>query len=166
MLGASGNNNRGTIYGATWTDGKYSKALSFDGVDDYAIVSPFSVYGWSGISICRWVKLPSYKPNTYSSKSFMIGDHWTDYLCFFHGYPNTNTVSSVTMWFVTRKPDGSFARYNWGVNVLDTWVFVVDTFDLTTRLRCGYLNGALKYSATIPSDYRKSTRKPTVLTVG
>jgi len=154
VLDASGNNNHGTIYGATWVDGIYGKALSFDGVDDYAIVSPFSVYGWSGISICRWVKLPSYKPNTYWSKSFMIGDYWTDYPCFFHGYPNTNTVSGVTMWFVTRKPDGSPAGYNWGVNVLDTWVFVVDTFDLATRLRCGYLNGALKYSATIPSDYK------------
>ncbi|RLI91232.1 MAG: hypothetical protein DRO95_04750, partial [Candidatus Altiarchaeales archaeon] len=27
--------NDGTIYGATWTDGKFGKALSFDGVDDY-----------------------------------------------------------------------------------------------------------------------------------
>ncbi|MGQ9624777.1 MAG: DUF2341 domain-containing protein [Candidatus Bathycorpusculaceae bacterium] len=31
----SGNNNSGTINGAAWTDGKYGKALSFDGVDDY-----------------------------------------------------------------------------------------------------------------------------------
>jgi len=31
-------NNHGTIYGATWTDGKFGKALSFDGVDDYVEV--------------------------------------------------------------------------------------------------------------------------------
>jgi len=27
--------NHGTIHGATWTQGKFGKALSFDGVDDY-----------------------------------------------------------------------------------------------------------------------------------
>jgi len=31
-------NNHGTIYGATWTDGKFGKALSLDGVDDYGKV--------------------------------------------------------------------------------------------------------------------------------
>nr|AEI30279.1 conserved hypothetical protein [uncultured microorganism] len=34
----SGNGNNGTIYGATWTDGKIDNALSFDGVDDYVKV--------------------------------------------------------------------------------------------------------------------------------
>jgi hypothetical protein len=56
------------------------------------------------------------------------------------------------MYFTTRKPDGTGAGYNWGVNVLDTWVFVVDTFDLATRVGKGYLNGVLQYSATIPSN--------------
>jgi len=31
----SGNGNDGIIHGATWVDGKYGKALSFDGVNDY-----------------------------------------------------------------------------------------------------------------------------------
>jgi hypothetical protein len=35
---SSGYGNDGTIYGATWVDGKYGKALSFDGVDDYVEV--------------------------------------------------------------------------------------------------------------------------------
>ncbi|MEW5759807.1 MAG: LamG-like jellyroll fold domain-containing protein [Candidatus Thermoplasmatota archaeon] len=35
---ASGNGNSGTINGATWVDGKFGKALSFDG-DDYVMVS-------------------------------------------------------------------------------------------------------------------------------
>ncbi|MCJ7762348.1 LamG domain-containing protein, partial [Candidatus Bathyarchaeota archaeon] len=35
---SSGNGNNGTVYGATWADGKYGKALSFDGVNDYAQV--------------------------------------------------------------------------------------------------------------------------------
>jgi len=31
---SSGHGNDGTIYGATWVDGKHGKALSFDGVED------------------------------------------------------------------------------------------------------------------------------------
>jgi len=149
---SSGNNNHGTIYGATWVDGKFGKALQFDGVDDYVKIEPFTVYGWKGISIVRWVKLPSYKPNTYWSKSFMIGDSWTDRPSFLHAYPNSTTVSSVGMLFITRKPDGTPASYGWNVTVLDRWVFIVDTFDLATRARKGYLNAELNYSVTIPSN--------------
>jgi hypothetical protein len=36
---SSGFGNDGTVYGATWVDGKYGKALSFDGTDDYVEVS-------------------------------------------------------------------------------------------------------------------------------
>ena len=35
---SSGNGNDGVIYEATWVEGKYGKALSFDGVDDYIVV--------------------------------------------------------------------------------------------------------------------------------
>ena len=35
----SGNGNNGTIYGATWVDGKFGKALSFDGMDDYVEIT-------------------------------------------------------------------------------------------------------------------------------
>jgi len=38
----SGNSNDGTIYGATWVDGKYNKALNFDGVNDYVSCVPKS----------------------------------------------------------------------------------------------------------------------------
>jgi len=35
---SSGNGNDGVIHGATWVEGKYGKALSFDGMDDYVDV--------------------------------------------------------------------------------------------------------------------------------
>ncbi|MFQ6062808.1 MAG: hypothetical protein ACE5J9_06490, partial [Methanosarcinales archaeon] len=34
----SGNGNDGTIHGATWVDGKFGKALQFDGVNDYVLL--------------------------------------------------------------------------------------------------------------------------------
>jgi hypothetical protein len=50
----SGNNIDGTIYGATWTTGRFGNALLFDGVDDYVwlgnpstlMVSQFSIEAW------------------------------------------------------------------------------------------------------------------------
>ena len=49
-------NNHGTIYGATWTDGKFGKALSFDGVDDYVEVPHSSKYYEVPLTICGWVR--------------------------------------------------------------------------------------------------------------
>lgn len=38
---SSENGNDGTIYGAIWVDGKFGKALSFDGMDDYVNIKTF-----------------------------------------------------------------------------------------------------------------------------
>ena len=61
---SSGNGNDGVIYGATWVDGKYGKALSFDGVDDYISVpynSLFDIHGKTH-TVLTWVKFaPSLK---------------------------------------------------------------------------------------------------------
>jgi len=41
LADSSGNGNDGVIHGATWVEGKYGGALSFDGVDDY-VEAPYS----------------------------------------------------------------------------------------------------------------------------
>ncbi|HJH28398.1 MAG TPA: LamG domain-containing protein, partial [Methanosarcinaceae archaeon] len=54
---SSGNGNDGTIYGATWVDGKYGKALSFDGVDDYVEVpDSMSLDLIQETSVEMWIK--------------------------------------------------------------------------------------------------------------
>jgi len=54
----SGYGNDGTIYGATWVDGKYGKALSFDGKEDYVIVENDASlnFGTGSFSVSVWVK--------------------------------------------------------------------------------------------------------------
>jgi len=56
---SSGNHNDGAIYGANWTDGKFGKALSFDGIDDYVAVpsSPSLNNISDAVTIAAWVKL-------------------------------------------------------------------------------------------------------------
>jgi len=58
LADSSGNGYDGVIYGATWVEGKYGKALSFDGVDDYVNCgSDASLeFGTSTFTIETWVK--------------------------------------------------------------------------------------------------------------
>jgi len=48
-------NNHGTIYGATWTDGKFGKALEFDGVDDYVEVPDSESLKPATLTISAWI---------------------------------------------------------------------------------------------------------------
>jgi len=53
----SGNHNRGSILGASWVQGKYGSALSFDGVDDYVDAGTSSIINLTAdYTIGLWVK--------------------------------------------------------------------------------------------------------------
>ena len=76
----SGNGNNGTIFGATWAQGKHGSALSFDGVDDYVSVpnsSDLDITADESFSYSLWLKTTStgcsschflikYSPDGYS----------------------------------------------------------------------------------------------------
>jgi hypothetical protein len=52
----SPNSNDGTIYGATWTDGRFGNALKFDGVDDRVKLPNSVLNGLTDITSEFWVK--------------------------------------------------------------------------------------------------------------
>jgi hypothetical protein len=53
----SGSGNDGTIYGATWTDGRVGKALHFNGIDNWVrIPSNPTLSGLSQITLEAWIK--------------------------------------------------------------------------------------------------------------
>jgi len=60
-LDVSGNQNHGTVEGATWASGRYGKALSFDGIDDAMRISSFNPVGTesgnSVFSVSLWAKI-------------------------------------------------------------------------------------------------------------
>ena len=53
---SSGNGYDGTVYGATWVDGKYGKALLFDGVDDRVKLPNSAINGLADITSEFWIK--------------------------------------------------------------------------------------------------------------
>ena len=77
---SSGNGNDGTIYGATWVEGKYGKALSFDGSIDYVDLGDVLDFdGTDNFAICGWSKYSS--TNTYASivTKEQTNSPWTGY---------------------------------------------------------------------------------------
>ena len=66
----SGNNNDGTIIGASWTTGKFGNALSFDGIDDYVDsgLQSFGTLLEEETTYTFWLK-------TSQTKSATVGDN-------------------------------------------------------------------------------------------
>jgi hypothetical protein len=131
----SGNNKNGTIHGATWVDGKYGKALSFDGVDDYVDFgdilgfegrAPFSVvfwiYDWGYTGI--WDRIVSKEKVAAPRQGWII--------C---------RISTQNQYYFTRFRDGN----EYGIYFTYTpenWNYIAFTYDGSNMQ--GYLNGDLK----------------------
>ena len=135
----SGNNNNGTVinsgYGATSTDGKIGKALSFDGVDDYVNI-PYksSLSSTNALTITAWI----YKLTT--SMGVIISDKYQNYefrvsnqLQFEAHYTD---IFDETMGTVGKIP-------------INTWTFVAITFDSNDSNRTTlYVNGVYETNET------------------
>lgn len=52
---SSGYHNDGTVYGASWTSGRFGKALSFDGVDDYVEVPNSHSLDLDRVTLEAWI---------------------------------------------------------------------------------------------------------------
>ncbi|PXF60218.1 MAG: hypothetical protein C4B59_09685 [Candidatus Methanogaster sp.] len=78
LVDSSGNGNDGVIHGATWVEGKYGKALRFDGVDDYVEMpdSPLWNFGTGDFTVSFWfTKLDTGRGHTLSFGSMGHGNN-------------------------------------------------------------------------------------------
>jgi len=114
--------NNGTIYGATWVDGKFGKALSFDGENDYVEVSDDeSLDITDAITIEAWVK----------AESANFGTDWI------------RTIIKKDLAYILRIEEGTnkLSLHVWTNNTADSqcevsldwttgeWYHVVGTYD-------------------------------------
>lgn len=72
---SSPNYNDGTIYGAEWTDGKFGKALEFDGDDELKVPDSESLRLTGPLTIEAWVKTPG---AFWGFQSIVAKDSWSE----------------------------------------------------------------------------------------
>jgi len=159
---SSGNGNNGAIYGATWDNGAYGKALSFDGVDDYVSVPDSDLwhFGVNDFSIGFLVYFNSLTMNKHQlmgqSNGGNIQDKW--FIAFnFSQNPNCLTFDvcrtggtivhqisfpwtpSTDMWYYTtivRSGTGWYLYVN-GVQEGPTQTSNIDIPNVASTLKIG-----------------------------
>lgn len=134
--------NHGTIYGASWIDGKIGKALSFDGVDNRVIIPhSSSLMPASELSILMWIYPRSWEPaDVYLAKQ----DYGSE------GYyvqQGTTSEENFAFW-VRTSADNAF-----GVDIgshMNVWSHIACVFKADDYMKI-YRDGILKDS-TAPAS--------------
>jgi len=127
-------------------------AVFCDSIDDYAVIEPFTVYGWSEITIEELIYFHHPKANTEWSKTGMIGCGWVDKAATFTSADDRYDYTYIWVRWLTRRPDGTIANYYYNIYAWrNTWVHVVRRFTLDREYSV-YVNAEKKYSVTVPSD--------------
>ncbi len=146
----SGNNNNGTIYGATWTHGVNGSALNFNRANDNSVKIPESGSLKSmndTFTVAAWVYLRSY-PET--------GDHGEVLLMMQNPDNLANTNENGLIVYVSERS----MNYNFTINTgepsdidshyrlpLHTWVFIAITANENGTLKF-YVNDTVVYQTT------------------
>ena len=128
-------------------------AVYFDGVDDYAVISPFTVYGWSEITIIDYLYFYHPKPLTVLSKHSMIGDPWVTYPTTMFATDSPTAYTTLAVRWDARRPDGTKLIYLYSLMpYVNQWIHVVRRF--TSRREISfYVNAEKKLSATVPAGH-------------
>ena len=129
-LDASGNGNDGEINGAKWGDGKFGKALSFDGTDDFVEIQPSaSLDTRLHITISAWI---------YPTKDGPIvnyqhpGGTWGTHLW----------ITAPSDLFVRIiKRDGAFTTFIVCPTNLKEWHHVATIYDYSSGIVSLFLDG-------------------------
>jgi len=145
----SGNDNHGTIYGATWVDSPYGKALSFDGVDDYIRVLDSPSLRNDEITVDLWLYLHSKDKTMYFvGKAFLPGTGTSEgWVLYYH-----SSTDSIRFYIVGEETTKYAAYSNPPTH---TWLHIVGTYENGTIKI--YVNGELKDTESQPT-IRVSTR--------
>jgi archaellum component FlaG (FlaF/FlaG flagellin family) len=140
---SSGNMHTGNINGATWVDGKFGKALSFDGVDDYVEIAPDSDFtpesnSWT---IAVWVKANDIKSMEIVSW-FRCGANPTCYIPDNPSYfLDINDVGKLR-WIVGDSDAQGFEVFSHSP-IDNNWHFITATLDTDMNSISLYVDGEL-----------------------
>ncbi len=123
---SSGNGNDGTIYGASWTTGKYGSALSFDGSNDYvSLPSDISdaISSTETLTLMAWVNIPS--ETSGDLILIQIGGDWDKWCLYIDVADDGKPSLSIAGSYSTRLIATTDVRD-------DEWHLIIGTYDGTT----------------------------------
>jgi hypothetical protein len=139
---SSGNGNDGTLEnGVQWVDGKYGKALEFDGVDDYVDIGNNQFLPTTAITISMWIQTSAtdevdlfISDQSYSTYTFRIEDNEF----YFRIIPQTSTTSGQTIITSTSSVSDNY------------WHHIVGTWDGSDMKL--YIDGSLNVSESMTTS--------------
>jgi hypothetical protein len=147
---SSGYGNNGTVYGATWVDGKYGKALSFDGVVGKYVEVPdsASLDVTSQITVSGWFSLRSTIVSGGKGAGHSLAEKWNVY--------GVRIDNSGFYGYVSIGGDPTAGELNAPISPSTyTWYHVAYTFD-GSQARV-YVNGNLAASKGCTGNIDTST---------
>jgi len=125
----TGNNNDGTIYGASWVAGKIREALKFDGSTAFVVIpNSRTLNVTDAITVTLWVKTAS----DFSTARRLIAKK-SSYL--FEGVANS--------LFFELFIDGKYraVKSHWPRSSTEAWVHIAGMYDSSSKVIKLYLNG-------------------------
>ena len=130
--------NHGTIYGATWVEGKFGKALQFDGVDDYVVINDSPELNIrKEITLIAWIK--------YTKLPSTVNTGWGDWFGKF-GYWALTTYGLYDR-INPYIDDENGNRHHIGTLIegedLLNWNMIAMTYSYDEGVQKGYANGEL-----------------------
>ncbi len=135
----NGTNNL-AITGATWIAGKAGSGLYFDGVDDIAVINPFTgLVDTSEFTLAFWIKIKDYSLNAYVGYITLVTEGTSSYITF---APNVNRGQFM---FIGRENGINKDTVIYEVLSLDTWYLICFTTSVSAGRRRSYINEKLSH---------------------
>lgn len=135
---SSVNKNEGTLMNnPSWVDGKFGKALSFDGKDDYVALPAITMNSWEGLTIVAWVwlnVLPNELPTSYDE----IFGTKQDLVDMYEDRGNNEFRVKVTTTAGAERPGIPTAQLK-----KNQWLHIAGVFDGAAGQMKIYMNGQL-----------------------
>jgi hypothetical protein len=141
----SGNGHDGSISGAKWTDGKFGKALEFNGDGDQVLAPHDDALNIQGeLTIEAWVFPTGWNPDLNAiAQKWEDGSNRRQYQLTLYGATKTN-------WWYVSNAGNNWPRAEGKILVeLDRWTHLAGTYD-GKKLR-NYTNGKLDVELDQPS---------------
>ncbi|MCK4553085.1 LamG domain-containing protein [Candidatus Pacearchaeota archaeon] len=132
---SSGNNNDGTIYGATYTTGKVGNyALNFNGNDDYVNVGSSDNFDFTGkFTVEAWVNGNSFQTNYYDLIVFRGYNNWA-----FGIFRGDRLMFGETAWNSLWSRQIYSDTLSWETN---QWYHIAVVYDTVARTADFYRDG-------------------------